>query len=42
MDEERYEQERDIYKNWNYANENKEKKINYRLMSEDEIPSWFR
>ena len=36
MDEERYEREGDMYKM-----EKETKKSNYRLMKEDEIPSWF-
>jgi hypothetical protein len=48
MDEERYERERKMYKNFcdqksvSAVDEQEEiKAVNYRLMSEEEIPSWF-
>ena len=45
MDEERYERDRKLYKNFpeNFDNtaEGGKKLTNYRLMSYDEIPGWF-
>lgn len=45
MDEERYERERKIYKNFpeslDNAGEGGKKFFNYRLMAYEEIPTWF-
>jgi hypothetical protein len=46
MDEERYDRERKVYKNYcdqkQVTDEQDETKaVNYRLMAEEEIPAWF-
>ena len=42
MDKERYEKDREIYKNFKEPIKGDSKFFNYRLLGEDEIPEWIK
>ena len=42
MDQQRYEEEKEQFKHYKDVVRNSNKGINYRLIQEDEVPSWIR